>query len=163
MQNCQVLEEDAKFCLLFSKLVGNALAIGHCTGSTLWADAIVKEIKNVLVAFDTLEDCRNVPHGSSLSNVTCFWHQDVVAWWKMTFSCNVYLHKRCNAWDCLHCRDPGSPELAGYDGCYHFQCIYTSFMEGNDILTTLSFKFGKMERGHHCKSPVWHEVCWSCL
>ncbi len=30
--------------------------------SNLWADAIAKEMKNVRVVFDTLDDSRNVPH-----------------------------------------------------------------------------------------------------
>ncbi len=52
-----------KFGLLLPKLVDDGLTIDQHTGCTLWADATAKEMKNVRVAFDVLEDSRNVPHG----------------------------------------------------------------------------------------------------
>ncbi len=52
-----------KYGLPQPKLVDDALAIDQCTGSTLWADAIAKEKKNVCIAFDALEDSRNIQHG----------------------------------------------------------------------------------------------------
>ncbi len=41
----------------------DALAIDRCSGSTIWVDAMAKEMKKLRVAFDALEDGRNVPHG----------------------------------------------------------------------------------------------------
>ncbi|KAL7461055.1 hypothetical protein ACHAXS_001491 [Conticribra weissflogii] len=57
------LKKSHKYSLPLLKLIDDALAIERCTGSTLLVDAIVKEMQNVRVAFDTLEDGRNVPHG----------------------------------------------------------------------------------------------------
>ncbi len=45
------------------KLVDDILAIDKRSGSTLWVDANAKEIQNVRVAFDTLEEDRTVLHG----------------------------------------------------------------------------------------------------
>ncbi len=42
------------------------MAINRCSDSTLWVDTISKEMKNARVAFDALEDGRNVPHGFQL-------------------------------------------------------------------------------------------------
>ncbi len=60
--NVKNFTKTHKYGLLLSKLVDISLAIYRCTGSTLWADAIAKEMMNVRVAFNTLEDGRNVPH-----------------------------------------------------------------------------------------------------
>ncbi len=59
----QVPEEDTQVWPPLSKLVDDALAIDRHSGSTLWVDAIVKEMENIRVAFNALEDDRNVPHG----------------------------------------------------------------------------------------------------
>ncbi|KAL7448057.1 LOW QUALITY PROTEIN: hypothetical protein ACHAXS_000125, partial [Conticribra weissflogii] len=57
------LKKTHKYSVPLSKSMDNALAIDRCSGTTIWADAISKETKNVRVVFDTLEDDRNVPHG----------------------------------------------------------------------------------------------------
>ncbi len=62
--NVKYLKKTHKYGLPLPKLVNDALSIDRWFGSTLWADAIAKEMKNVRVAFDALEDGRN----SSLSN-----------------------------------------------------------------------------------------------
>ncbi len=61
--NIKYLMKMHKYCLPLPMLVYGALAIHRCYGSTLWVDAIVKEMKNVRVAFNALEDNRNVAHG----------------------------------------------------------------------------------------------------
>ncbi len=43
--------------------MNNALAIDKCSGFTLWVGAIAKEMQNVRIIFDALEDGRNVSHG----------------------------------------------------------------------------------------------------
>ncbi len=65
VKQCQVkyLKKTHKYSHPLLKLVDNALSIDRRSGSTLWADAIAKEKKNVRVAFNALEDGRNVPHG----------------------------------------------------------------------------------------------------
>ncbi len=68
--NVKYLKKTHNYSLPLPKLVDDALAIDRCTGSTLWADAIAKEMNNVRVAFDALEDSRDVPHDSTLSNAT---------------------------------------------------------------------------------------------
>ena len=62
-RNVKYLKKTHKYGLPLPKSVDDALAIDRRSGSTLWADAIAKEMKNVRVAFDALEDGRNVPHG----------------------------------------------------------------------------------------------------
>ncbi len=61
--NVKCLNKTHKYSLPLPKSVDDALSIDRWSGSTLWVDAIAKEMKNVRVAFDTLEDGRNVPHG----------------------------------------------------------------------------------------------------
>ncbi len=58
-RNVNHLKKTQNYSLPMQKLVDDALTIDRCTGSTLWADAIVKEMKNVRVAFNALEDGRN--------------------------------------------------------------------------------------------------------
>ncbi len=43
-------------------MFGDATIERH-SGSTVWEDAVAKEMKNVRVAFNTLEEGGNVPHG----------------------------------------------------------------------------------------------------
>ncbi len=62
-RNVKYLKKTDKYGLLLLKLVDDALVIDRRSGSPLWADVIAKEMKNVRVAFDTLEDGRNIPHG----------------------------------------------------------------------------------------------------
>ncbi len=58
-RNIKYLKKTHMYGLLMPKLVNDALTIDRYTGSTLWADAIVKEMNNVRVAFNALEDGRN--------------------------------------------------------------------------------------------------------
>ncbi len=62
-RNVKYLKKTHKYSVPLPKSMDNALAIDRCSGTTIWADAISKETKNVRVVFDTLEDDRNVPHG----------------------------------------------------------------------------------------------------
>ncbi len=64
------MKKTHKYDLPLPKLVDNVLVIDRPSGSTLWADAIVKKMKNVRVVFNALEDGRNVHMDSSLSNAT---------------------------------------------------------------------------------------------
>ncbi len=69
--NVKYLKKTHKYSLPLPKLVDDALSIDRRSGSTLWADTITKEMKNIRVAFVTLEDSGNVPHGFQLlSNAT---------------------------------------------------------------------------------------------
>ncbi len=61
--NIKYLKKTHKYGLPLPKSVDDALAIDRHSGSTLWVDAIAKELKNVRVAFDNLKDGRNAPHG----------------------------------------------------------------------------------------------------
>ncbi len=61
--NFQYLKKTHKYSLPLPKSVEDALAIDRHSDSTVWKDAIAKEMKNVRFAFDALEDGRNVPHG----------------------------------------------------------------------------------------------------
>ena len=54
-----------KFGIEIPKNVERALQIDKETGTTFWKDAIEKEMKNVMVAFQILEDGENVPPGYS--------------------------------------------------------------------------------------------------
>ncbi len=67
--NVKYLKKTHKYCLPLPKSFDDAFAIYRCSGSTLWENTIAKEMENVRVACDALEDGRNVPH-SSLSNAT---------------------------------------------------------------------------------------------
>ncbi len=67
-RNVKYLKKMHKYSLPLPKLVDNALAIDRHSGSTLWADAIPREMKNVRVAFDALEDGSNVTHGFQFVN-----------------------------------------------------------------------------------------------
>ncbi len=60
--NIRYLKKTHNYGLPLPKSVEDALAINRCSGSTLWADAIAMEMKNVRVVFNTLEDGRKVPH-----------------------------------------------------------------------------------------------------
>ncbi len=64
--NVKFLKKSHKYGLSLPKLVDDALVIDRCSGSTLWADAIAKEMQNIRVAFNALEDGRNVLHGFQL-------------------------------------------------------------------------------------------------
>ncbi len=64
------LKKTFKYGLTLPKLVDDAPAIARCSGSTIWLEAIAKEIKNVRVAFDALEDGQNVPRGIQFVNST---------------------------------------------------------------------------------------------
>ncbi len=62
--NVKYLKETHKYGLPLPKLVDDdVLSIDRLSGSNLWVDAIANEMKNVRVAFDTLENSRNVPQG----------------------------------------------------------------------------------------------------
>lgn len=61
-----------KLGLCLPKPMEDALAIDCKTDSTLWTDAIAKEMKNVHVAFDTLGVGRNVTHVLQFGNATRF-------------------------------------------------------------------------------------------
>ncbi len=61
--NVKYFKKAHKYGRPLLKLVDDALAIDRCYGSNLWVDAISKEMKNVIVAFNSLEDDRTVPHG----------------------------------------------------------------------------------------------------
>ncbi len=67
-RNVKYLKKTHKYGLPLPKSVEDALAIDRLSGSTLWADAIAKEMQNVRVAFDALEDGRHVPHGFQFVN-----------------------------------------------------------------------------------------------
>ncbi len=60
--NVKYLKKTHKYGLPLMKLVDDVV-IDQCSGSILWVDAIAKEMQNIRVAFDTLEDRRNVPRG----------------------------------------------------------------------------------------------------
>ncbi len=53
--NVKLIKKTHKYGLHLPKLGDDALAIDRCTGFTLWVDAIAKVMKNVRVAYDTLE------------------------------------------------------------------------------------------------------------
>jgi len=57
------LKKNEKFGIELPKTVGEALALDKKNGNTLWADAIAKEMKNVKIAFDILEDGVDAPRG----------------------------------------------------------------------------------------------------
>ncbi len=59
--NVKYLKKTHKYGLPLTKLVDDALAIDRRSGSTLWADAIAKEMKNVRVTYNALEDGRWFP------------------------------------------------------------------------------------------------------
>ncbi len=61
--NIKYLKKTHKYGLSLSKLVDDALAIDGHTDTTLWANAIAKEMNNVRVISDALEGSRGVPHG----------------------------------------------------------------------------------------------------
>ncbi len=44
------------------KTVEDALDLDRCNGNTMWADAIAKEMKNVQVAFNPLQDGMEPPN-----------------------------------------------------------------------------------------------------
>ncbi len=61
--NIKYLRKTHKYGLPLPKLVDDALAIDSRSGSTLWVEAIAKEMKNIRVTFNALEDGRNFLHG----------------------------------------------------------------------------------------------------
>ncbi len=61
--NIKYLKMTHIYGLALPKSVDDALVVERCTGSPLWVDNIAQEMKNVGVAFNTLRDGRNVPHG----------------------------------------------------------------------------------------------------
>ncbi len=72
--NVKYLKKTHKYNLPPPKPVDDALAIDRHTGSTLWVDAIAKEMQNVKVAFDAVEDGWNVPHGFQFVKCHDFWY-----------------------------------------------------------------------------------------
>ena len=52
-----------KFLIELPKMIQQALDIDKCTGTTYWYDAIQKEMCNVKVAFNILDESENVPIG----------------------------------------------------------------------------------------------------
>ncbi len=57
------LKRTHKFGIEVPKTVKEALALDCKNGNTLWADAIVKEMKEVCTAFNILPDSRSAPIG----------------------------------------------------------------------------------------------------
>jgi hypothetical protein len=57
-------KKDYKFGIEIPHSVERALAIDKETGTTFWADAIAKEMKNVRPAFNILEEDAHAPLGS---------------------------------------------------------------------------------------------------
>ena len=55
------MKRNEKFGIKLPKTVAEALNIDKENGNTLWADAIVKETKNVMIAFKIVEDDECVP------------------------------------------------------------------------------------------------------
>ncbi len=62
-QSARYLKRMHKFGKECPKTVEDALELDKRNGNTMWADAIAKEMKNVLVAFDPLEDDAQPPNG----------------------------------------------------------------------------------------------------
>jgi hypothetical protein len=60
----RVVKKSLKFGVQVPSSVKEALALDKENGNTLWSDAINKELKNVLVAFQLLEDGETLPVGS---------------------------------------------------------------------------------------------------
>ncbi len=52
-----------KFGIECPKTVEDALKLDKHNGNTMWADAVAKEMKNVQVAFDPLENGSQPPSG----------------------------------------------------------------------------------------------------
>ncbi len=52
-----------KFGIEIPKTVKEALALDRKNGNTLWADAIAKEMREVLIAFNILPDGHSAPIG----------------------------------------------------------------------------------------------------
>ncbi len=57
------LKRTHKFGIEVPKTVKEALALDRKNGNTLWVDAIAKEMKEVLIAFNILPDGRSAPIG----------------------------------------------------------------------------------------------------
>ncbi len=57
------LKKNMKFGIKVPTSVDHALEIDKCNGNTLWADAIVKEMKDVRIAFKCLNHGKRVPLG----------------------------------------------------------------------------------------------------
>jgi hypothetical protein len=58
-----VLKKTHKFGIHIPKNLDEAHVLDKANGNTLWADAIAKEMKNVRVAFNILENDQAVPVG----------------------------------------------------------------------------------------------------
>jgi ribosomal protein L31E len=78
-------KHNQKFGIKIPQSVERALAIDQETNTSLWKDAIEKEMKHVLVAFDVLEDGAEEPRMSKCN--PCHMIFDV----KMDFTHNVHL------------------------------------------------------------------------
>jgi hypothetical protein len=63
------LKRTHKFGIEVPKTVKEALALDRKNGSTLWLDAIAKEIREVCIAFNILPDGRSAPIGYQKSHV----------------------------------------------------------------------------------------------
>ena len=61
--NARVTKATHKYGIRVPQSVKEALAIDKENGNTLWQDAIAKEMSNVMVAFDILEENQNLPPG----------------------------------------------------------------------------------------------------
>ena len=61
--NRQYHKTTHKFGFEIPKTVKHALEIDHETKTTLWRDAIQKEMQNVRIAFKTLDDNDKIPPG----------------------------------------------------------------------------------------------------
>ncbi len=62
-QTTRYLKRTHKFGIEVPKTVKEALALDRKNGNTLWADAIVKEMKEVRIAFNILPDGQSAPIG----------------------------------------------------------------------------------------------------
>ena len=60
----RLAKKSLKFGVTVPNSVKEALALDKADGNSLWANAIDKELKNVIVAFDLLEDGESPPAGS---------------------------------------------------------------------------------------------------
>ncbi len=62
-RSVRYLKRTHKFGIECPKTVEDALELDKWNGNTMWADAIAKEMKNVQVAFDPLQDGVQPPTG----------------------------------------------------------------------------------------------------
>ena len=65
------LKRSHKFDMELPKTVEQTLVLNAKNGTTLWADAISKEMANVKLAFEVLLDGESVPIGCLFFAMTC--------------------------------------------------------------------------------------------